>query len=446
MNKIWLITQRELFTRIRKRSFIVMTILGPLLFVGYFAITIFFATHQDTEVKHIVVCDSTGIFLGKIPDTKYVRFDYQPVSKFKTLKSTLNQSNRFGILYISPVIAYSSQGAVLYSYREPGAAVVQHINHSLSKELTDQKLLAYKAENLDQILKAIHTSIDIDVIKLADNGNEKKGNSGVSMAVAYIGAILIYMFILMYGVQVMKGVIEEKTNRIVEVIISSVKPFELMMGKVLGIAGAALLQFTVWIVLSGAFIGVVKYIAMPDMVTTTITNPPQDLMGNTPTTAMATPITSTVSPEVLDALSMLNSVNFVVMIGMFLFYFICGYLLYAALFAAVGAAVDNDADTQQFMFPITLPLIVGILVMINAFQNPDSSMAVWFSIIPFTSPIVMMARIPYGVPYEQIALSMGLLIATFVAAIWLAGKIYRTGILMYGKKPSYKEMMKWLKY
>ena len=218
-----------------------------------------------------------------------------------------------------------------------------------------------------------------------------------------------------------------------------------MMGKVLGIALTALIQFSVWILLSIILISFVKFAFLPDISASSIANPPQDLMSVSQTN-IQTPQVTTIPPEVSEALSALDSIKFSVIIGSFLFYFLGGYLLYASLFAAVGAAVDGDSDTQQFVFPITLPLILGVMVMVNTFQNPDGTLAFWFSLFPLTSPIVMMARIPYGVPYEQVVISMVLLIASFVGSIWMAGKIYRTGILMYGNKASYKAMFKWIKF
>jgi ABC-2 type transport system permease protein len=249
----------------------------------------------------------------------------------------------------------------------------------------------------------------------------------------------------MYGVQVMRGVIEEKTSRIVEVVISSVKPFQLMMGKVLGVAMAALTQFIIWIVLSYIFVSLVKGAFMPDMTAAAVVSQPRDIMDASKAVAQVQSAPQ-ISPELANVFSILDKIDFYVMIGSFVFYFIAGYLLYASLFAAVGAAVDNETDTQQFVVPVTIPLIIAIVVMINAFQNPDSSIAMWFSIIPFTSPIVMMARIAYGVPWPHVIISMVLLVLTFMATIWLAGKIYRTGILMYGNKASFREIIKWLRY
>lgn len=445
MNKIWLVTQREFLTRIKKRSFIIMSILGPIIIAGFFALMFFMATTQDTDVKKIAVIDSTGMFIKRIPDTKYLNFQYLNI-KVETLKKTLKATDYYGILYISPIIAYSPGGVQFYSYQQPSLNVTQYISSAIEKELRDQKLMAYKIQNIDAILKSVETRVNIETVKLTGSGEEKKSNTGVAMGLAYVGSLLIYMFILMFGVQVMRGVIEEKTNRIVEVIISSVKPFQLMMGKVLGVAMTAITQFVIWIILSVVFVTLIKAAFMPDLSPASVASQPQNLMEVTKAMPQVQPQATQVNPELANAFAMVDSINFYVMIGSFLFYFVAGYLLYASLFAAVGAAVDNESDTQQFVFPITLPLIVGIMVMISAFQNPGTSLAFWFSMIPLTSPIVMMARIPFGVPYEQVVISMALLVLTFVGSIWLAGKIYRTGILMYGNKASFKELLKWLRY
>jgi ABC-2 type transport system permease protein len=448
MNKIWLITQREFSTRVKKRSFIIMSVLGPLLFAGFISVMVFFASSQDTEIKRIAVIDSSKIFIHKIQDTKSLQFDYLENVQLEPLKQTLDKSPYFGILFIHPRITYSPGGAQFYSFQQPGITVVQHISNALEKEIRNEKLKAYNIENIDNILQSVETRINLQTIKISASGEEKRGNSTLAMIVAYVGSLLIYMFILGYGVQVMRGVIEEKTSRIVEVIISSVKPFQLMMGKVLGVALAAISQFIIWIGLSLIFFLIVKSTFMPEVNPGNLIPPPQNLMESSQTLQQV-PLPSQTPPvnqELLDIFSAFESVKFGLMIGTFLFYFIGGYLLYSSLFAAVGAAVDNETDTQQFVLPITIPLILAIMVMIRAFQYPDDPIAFWFSMIPFTSPIVMMARIPFGVPTEQVIFSMIILVATFIGTIWLAAKIYRTGILMYGKKVTFKEMIKWLKY
>ncbi|HEX2936337.1 MAG TPA: ABC transporter permease [Bacteroidales bacterium] len=447
MNKIWLITQREFNTRVKKKSFIIMSILGPLLFAGFISTMVFLAGSKDTEVKRIAVIDSTSIFVNRIPETQSLKFDYLEHADLEKTKQGLATSPYFGILYIHPRITYSAGGAQFYSFQQPSMEVVQHISNALEKEIRDQKLKAFKIDNIDNILKSVETHVPLQTIKMSESGEEKRSNTTLAMIVAYIGSFLIYMFILGYGVQVMRGVIEEKSNRIVEVIISSVKPFQLMMGKVLGVALAAITQFAIWIALSLIFVLIAKSTFLPDLTPANIA-PPQNLMESTQAiqqAQVATPAPQA-NAELIEIFAAFDYIHFGVMIASFLFFFIGGYLLYSSLFAAVGSAVDNDTDTQQFVLPVTLPLILGLLVMIRAFQYPDDPIAFWFSMIPFTSPIVMMARIPFGVPIEQVILSMSILVITFIGTIWFAGKIYRTGILMYGKKVNLKEMMKWLRY
>jgi len=296
-------------------------------------------------------------------------------------------------------------------------------------------------------LKDIKTNVSIKTFTIGEEGDEKVGMVEIYMAIAYISSFMIYMFIFMFGSMVMRGVIEEKTNRIVEVIISSVKPFELMLGKILGVGSVALLQFIIWVGLTvgiifgvSSFIGVDK-LAGNEQVTSSV-------MGGAGAGDMAS-VTASLSENsspMNDVLSALSGVDFVSIILAFLAYFILGYLLYASMFAAVGSAVDNEADTQQLIFPVTLPLIIGLFIMIHTFQYPDSTLSFWGSMIPFTSPMVMMARAPFGVPVWEMALSIGLLFGTFLFMTYVSAKIYRVGILMYGKKATFKDLIKWLKY
>jgi ABC-2 type transport system permease protein len=438
MNKILLITQREFTSRVRKKSFIIMSILAPLLFGGFISLMAYFGGSKDEKIKNIAVIDSSSLFLNKIPDTQSLKFEYLINVKLETLKKDLKKSKYYGVLYINPNEKDSLKQVQFYSYSQPGISVVQHITNAIENEIRDKKLKSYHIENIDQILKSVETKIDLQTIKLSESGEEKDSSTFASMGLAYVGSLLIYMFILLYGVQVMRGVIEEKTNRIVEVIISSVRPFQLMMGKVLGVALTAITQFLIWVVLSLTIFIVAKQIFLHDV------NPAN--MGATAQTISQMQQSPQSNAELTKVFSMIESVNYLKILGLFIFYFITGYLLYSSLFAAVGAAVDNEADTQQFVMPITIPLIAGIMIMVQAFQFPDSPIAIWGSIIPLTAPIVMMARIPYEVPWQQLILSMSLMVITFVCTIWLAAKIYRTGILMYGKKVTFKEIFKWLKY
>lgn len=451
MNKIAIIIQREFQTRIRKKSFIVMSILGPFLFAAMIILPMYFATLEDKDVKLIAVVDSSHVFENKIPDSPNLKFKYFTNTDIAKIKKTFKDDGYWGVLYISHVITYVPNAVFLYSYSQPSIGIKIHIEDAIEKEVEHLKLLSNNIENIEKIVASAKTDISLRTVKLEEGGKAKEGFTEVAMVVGYASGILIYFFIFLFGAQVMRGVIEEKSNRIVEVIISSVKPFELMMGKIIGIAGVALLQFVVWIVLTVTLITAGQQTFFPEIgKTATEKAISQDIMNtagnNTPVATQIQPVKDEKTVKAEKFMEELGKVNFIYVLCSFLFYFIGGYLLYAALFASVGSAVDNEADTQQFMLPITIPLILAIYVMINTINNPESSLSFWFSIIPLTSPIVMMVRIPFGVPYEQLALSAILLVITFIATTWMAGKIYRTGILMYGKKISYKEIIKWISY
>ncbi|TAL71642.1 MAG: ABC transporter permease, partial [Bacteroidetes bacterium] len=317
------------------------------------------------------------------------------------------------------------------------------------KEIERQKLLTYKIENLDEIIKNIETNVSVQTKKLDESGAEKGTSTGIAMALAYINAFIMYMLVFIFGAQVMRGVIEEKTSRVVEVIISSVKPIQLMMGKIIGIALVGLTQFLIWIFLTMAAVTVLKTTVLqktgPAEMTQSIS---QNMMAGDQQ-ADVTAQTKTMSPELAEFSKMFeNAMNqpWGLIIICFIFYFITGYLLYASVFAAIGSAVDNETETQQFMLPVTIPIILGLMVAMGTMQNPESSLSFWCSLIPLTSPIVMMARLPFGVPYWQILASMAIMLVTFAGFVWMAAKVYRTGILMYGKKTSWKEMWKWLRY
>ena len=446
MNKIFLIIQREYLTRVRKKSFLIMSILGPLLFAAFLIVPSWLATMEDKEVKNIAIVDETGILGEALPETDYIRLSILKDINIEIIKETFGSLDYYAILYI-PRNILASNTCILYSEKQPSLATRMHISNSLEKELETQKLKAENIENLDQILKSIETSINLRSITFTEEGQEKESHAEIAMGIGYVGGMLIYFFIFLFGAMVMRGVIEEKTNRIVEVIVSSVRPFQLMMGKIIGIGLVGLSQFIIWVVLTvGLVIGVQRSFFPELKQTPTQQVLAQDIMSDQQATEIP------VKPggqdmEVLGELfASLGTVNFGFILAMFLFYFLAGYLLYASFFAIIGSAVDNETDTQQFMFPVTIPLIIGIFVMINTIQNPEGPIAFWFSIIPLTSPIVMMVRIPFHPPAWEIAVSVAVLIITFIGSVWMAGKIYRTGILMYGKKVNYKELWKWLRY
>jgi ABC-2 type transport system permease protein len=456
MNKILLIIRREYMTRVRKKSFIVMTILGPLLMAAIVIVPVYMAT-MSNEMKSLSVIDETGFFFGKFKDTESIKFHYL-VSDIGSAKSSFSKSGDYALLYIPKTELSLPTSAILYSKSQVNMNTKAYIKNVMGKQLEELKLEA-KIKDLklgenaklttDDILRSINASVDINTIKIGDEGKEEKSYPEVSMILGMFGGILIYFFIFLFGSQVMRGVIEEKTNRIIEVIISSVKPFQLMMGKITGIGLVGLTQFLLWVVLTGTIItiGISSFSSKIKSGSATEQMIQSQTKGmnamQLPNTADNSKFSGEQSNEVIAAI---QSIDFPVMIGMFLFFFLFGYLLYAALFAAVGSAVDSEADTQQFMLPLTVPLILSIIMAQYVIQEPQGPIAFWFSIIPLTSPVIMMIRIPFGVPYYQIILSMTLLVAGFLGTTWMAAKIYRTGILMYGKKVSYKELWKWLKY
>ena len=452
MANVSTIIKREYSTRVKKKSFIIMTILTPVIFVALFLIPALIMGNQDKEFKKIaVVEDGSDLFDGVIKDREDVDFEYLKGADVNQMKTTFEEAGYYGVLYSSPGVSKAPQAVQLISKKQPPMDLLNYIERTLEQDIENKKLLAYDIENLDDILKSVQTDVSVQTIRIDDSGETKETNTGVSMALAYIGALLMYMIVLLFGVQVMRGVFEEKNSRIVEVIISSVRPVELMMGKIIGIALVGLTQFSIWIILSFGILTIVQSKVLPDDPQVISEQISQSVMNQVPAVENTGVVDQTVEltaqeKEFAKIFNNLMNVNWPLLITSFFFYFIFGYLLYASVFAAIGSAVDTDSDTQQFMFPIMLPIILGLFVAIGTMENPESSLSFWFSMIPFTSPIVMMARIPFEVPTWEIALSVAILIATFIGFVSLASKIYRVGILMYGKKVTYKEMWKWIRY
>ena len=450
MNKIALIIRREYITRVRKKSFLIMTFLTPFLFALIFIIPALVMTNEDKDFKKIAVIeDGSDLFTNVIPDTKDTDFEYLEGVKLNDIKNNFAELGYYGVLYISPDLVANPDAIQLISRKQPPIGLLDHISGSLEKEIEKQKLLAYNIENLDEILRTINTSVRVQTIKMDETGSARETSTGISMALAYIGGFLMYMLVFRFGSMVMRGVIEEKTNRIVEVIVSSVKPVQLMLGKIIGVALVGLTQFALWIVLTLALVMVVKTNLLPEGAMEQLQQLPQSFAEADQATAAGsagTTVTAEQLTEFQQIFAGALSMPWGLIIFSFVFYFLTGYLLYASLFAAICSSVDNETETHQFMLPVTIPIILGLVVAMGTMQNPESSLSFWFSIIPLTSPIVMMARIPFDVPAWEIALSMGLMLLTIVGAVWMAAKIYRTGILMYGKKTSYKELWKWLTY
>ncbi len=442
MNKIKLIIQREYLSRVKKRSFVVMTILGPILMAAMFVIPVYVSTRQG-DVKKIAILDETGIFRDKFTDTKTILFT-NVTGPIATLKEQLSDSGYYAVLHIPKTEAVIPSSAIIYSNKQASVTVTGAIKNTMQKEVERLKL---EASGVDPaVIDSAKTKIQLASFKIDEEGNEEKSYTEVSMVIGYVGGFLIYIFIFMYGSQVMRGVIEEKSNRIVEVILSSVKPFQLMMGKIVGIAMVGLTQFILWILLTAAL--VTTFTAMTGA-SLSEAGSAQMVMTENSRLVPSDAIPDEDEPgsnELQLVMEALHSINYGTILGFFLFFFIGGYLLYGALFAAIGSAVDNEADTQQFMLPITIPLILSIILIPYIINNPEGPLVFWASIIPITSPVAMMARIPFGVPYLDLILSVALLTLGFLLTTWIAGRIYRTGILMYGKKVTYRDLWKWVSY
>ncbi len=444
MSKITSIIKREYLSRVRKKSFIIMTILGPVLMAALMIVPVFVARMSDS-VYEIAIVDDTRLFYTEFKDDNKVKFTDLNVDI--DLAVGLLKDGKFDAVVHIPATGFQAPSTLrFFSMKAINVNAKLYVENILKNEFESMKMAIAGID--PETIRATETKINIQAIRLLQDGYEQTDYPEVSMALGFFGAILIYIFVFLFGAQVMRGVMEEKTSRIVEIIISSVKPFQLMMGKITGIALVGLTQFGIWVLLTLAIIGSARAL-MPDVFSFTpqeqiYVSPAQSLNKADLTEQMQqVKQYNTAAGEILDAL---GAINFTVMILSFVFYFLGGYLLYAALFAAIGSVVDNEADTQQFMLPITVPMIFSLIMAQFVMNNPSGPVAVWLSMIPFTSPVIMMVRIPFGVPYIELWISAALLILGFLATTWLAAKVYRTGILMYGKKPSWKELYKWLRY
>lgn len=440
MSKIGLIIKREYLRRVSKKSFILLTFLTPFLFAAMVFIPLWLSTIKSDEAKQIAIFDSTGKYAPYFKNTE----DYKFVTEQgKSVEEYKNQENKeiFAFLSINDDLLANPSSATLYSEKQIPMGLKEVINKTLSEQIRDEKLASYNIENLKQIIEDSKINFDIKTIKWEKDGSEKSTSAEVASILGMVLTLIIYMFILMYGSMVMQGVMEEKTNRIIEVMISSVKPFDLMMGKIIGIGLVGLTQMFLWGVLTTVLVSGSLFFFGGGAVNTTDVVAMQ--MNNTPGMEMAM-TANTETSQIIN--QVINSINFGEIGICFVLYFIGGYLLYAAIFAAIGSALEQQEDSQQFMTPIMILMVFSLYAGIYSMNNPDGPLAFWCSLIPFTSPIVMMVRLPFDTPIWEIVVSFVLLFITAVIIVWLSAKIYRTGILMYGKKPSIKEMIKWLKY
>lgn len=444
MNKTFLILQQEYLKRVKKKSFIILTLLVPFLIAGMFALIIFLSINNDKEERTIAVFDESSLFLGEFEDEGYTSYHFVKREEYESLKSGLKGTEYYALLYI-PQNIYTSNQAQLISEKQVPMEINEQIERKLSRFIENDKRKKVIEEtlipDLEERLANTRTRVTLNTLKVSETGEAKKSSSELAFITSYAMGFIIYFFVFMYGAMVMRSVMEEKKSRIIEVIISSVKPFELMAGKIIGTALVGLTQVLIWIVLGIVAITVVQGFFTPE----SAKEIGQSIMEGQ--SAMNPAIAQTADQnKVLEVMEMMGNLNIPLILFSFVFYFLAGYLLYSSLLGAVGAAVDNEEDSQQMVFPVTFPLILSIMLLFPIARNPEGPVAFWASMIPFTSPVAMLARVPYGIPVWELLLSMFLLVLTTVATIAGAAKIYRIGLLMYGKKVNIKELIKWLRY
>ncbi|MBQ2242864.1 MAG: ABC transporter permease [Bacteroidales bacterium] len=446
IGKIQLVAGREYSIRVKKKSFIFTTILTPILFAALMIVpSVVMLMGGNEEIRKVVVVDNSGVVAPTLVDTEIVDYEVLQGVSVDSLKANFEATGAYAIVEISQLDENKNVSITAYSAKQMNMELKSSIKRSANAALEAYKLESYDIENLDKILEDVKSDVQLSAYTIGNDGDAKKSMVEISMALSYIMSFFIYIFVFMFGNMVMNSVIQEKSNRIVEVIVSSVKPFDLMLGKILGVAGVAVTQFLIWVVLTVVLVFGFQAVMGPELFTGGAQQMTQ--MAGVDAEAMMAAAAAPSGP-LADIMGALSQINFPYIIGCFLIYFVLGYLLYAAMFAAVGSAVENEADTQQLTLPISLPLILGLFIMLHTFEHPESSLSFWASMIPFTSPMVMLARIPFegAVPTWELLLSIGLLFVTFLAIVYLSGKIYRVGILMYGKKASWKDLWKWIKY
>lgn len=430
MSKIGLVIQREYTAKVRNKTFILLTFLTPLVIIAMMAIPLWLSTFKSSDVQKIGIVDHTSLYKDVLKDTKQYNFiilDNSNVN-LKNTTSETDTAKRFdSYLVIDKPITKENNKITFISDKQINTDLRKYVENNFESYIYDQQLNESGVENIKEIIADSKVAVEVNTIKKTAEGEEMQTSGEFASAIGIVITMVIYMFIFFYGAQVMNSVVEEKSNRIVEILISSVSPMDLMMGKILAVALVGLTQMMIWIVMIG---GTMAYFSLS-----------ASIFGSTD--AVAAPDES--AAMIANVMDIMQSFDWGLIISMFVLYFIGGYLIYSSLFAAVGAAVDNQADTQQFMLPIILPIVFGLYAAIYSVENPDGPLAFWCSLIPLTSPIVMMVRLPYDVPTWQIILSLVILYASFVGVVYIASRIYRVGILMYGKKTNYKDLLKWIK-
>ena len=434
LSKIGLIIGREYSVRVKKKSFILTTILTPVFMAALILIPSLIMLYKGDDQKKVMFVDRSGLVQPYFESGESVQYSFADANAdIEQMKADFKDLGVDILVFVSPLDADNNVSVTTYSKEPVSLDTKSDLSRKVETAVRDYKLKAYDIVGYEDIMARVRTSVPVEALTLTEDGGEKEDSVEAYMIIAYIMSFLIYIFTFMFGNMVMRGVIEEKSNRIVEVVVSSVSSFELMMGKIIGVAGVALTQFIIWIVLTLLLVLGGGLIFGADVMSA----------GAGDVLAAGEGITENVASGILGGLA---SLNIPYLLIFFLVYFLLGYLLYASMFAAVGSAVDNEADTGQLAMPITIPLMLGLFIMLHTFQHPNSALSFWASIIPFTSPMVMLARLPFGVvPGWQLALSIALLLLTFILVTYISARIYRVGILMYGKKATFKDLYKWMK-
>ncbi len=438
MSNVSIIIGREFNERVRKKSFIITTILMPVLMIVLMIAPALIMEFSKGEAKQIAVIDESGLVAQRLESDDEITFTPTDLS---TEEARRDLTDRFGVLYIGSDVLANPSNVKFYVNSSSSIVIEENITSQIERILEAEKLKSYNIDNLQQILDEVRTSVSMQTFR-NDKSQEEDSqarSSFAASAVAYLLGFVLYMFLIIYGAMVMQAVIEEKNSRVLEVLVGSVSPFQLMLGKILGIASVAVVQICIW----GVLVCGVGALALPHLIPEEVMTGVEAIQAGTPETAAAIDM----DPSMLQAVAAMTDTGYIVKIFVCLVLFLLGgYLLYSAMFAAVGSAVDNVQDAQQLQLPVTVPIILALMMMFVVIKDPDSPLAFWCSIIPFTSPVVMVARIPYDIPMWEIVLSLVVLYASFAGMVWVAAKIYRVGIFMYGKKPSLKELAKWMRY
>ena len=440
MNKLGLIIIQEYLRRVRKKTFIIMTFLAPIMMTGLVFLPLWLASLKGNEIYNIAVIDRTGKYVSLFSQTDNYRF-FDGDKSLEEYRSS-EQKDIFAILNITDDLLENPKAAVLYSEKQIPADLSRMVSQVLTKQIESDKLASFQIPDLEQIIRDSRVQFQVQTMKWGKDGSETSSSGQIALIIGFVSTLVIYMFIMMYGAMVMQGVSEEKTNRIVEIMVSSAKPFTLMMGKIVGIGLVGLTQIILWVILTGVLIGVGTSGLLPGG----FLGGQTDVAVMQEGAVMSQQINPAELPQGMEWIAQLQSFNWGEIAFFFIVFFVGGYLLYASLFAAIGSAINSPEDSQQFMMPVIIILIFALYAGIYSAENPDGPLAFWCSLIPFTSPIVMLMRIPYEIPLWEKLLSVTLLYATSIGFVWISAKIYRIGILMYGKKPQLKEMIKWITY